>query len=176
MMSDTLGLVETRGMLGAVEALDVCMKSAIVHSKGVELISGGLVVAKVTGDVAAVSAAIDAAASAVTRLGCLISTHVIPRPSAEVIKMISCTLNTNADLLIKDYRAGAAKEDSNKGNSSVVAQYSMEELNLMKVVELRKIARGIEEIQMTREEIKFGRKEELVEAILISLKKGNGEE
>lgn len=77
-----LGLVETKGLLAAVEASDVMLKTAEVTLTQKEVVGGGLVTIMVQGDVAAVKTAVDAAASAVTKLGesLLATTHVIPRP------------------------------------------------------------------------------------------------
>lgn len=77
-----LGLVETKGLLAAIEASDVMLKTAEVTLTQKELVGGGLVTVMVTGDVGAVKTAVDAAASAVSKLGAALleTTHVIPRP------------------------------------------------------------------------------------------------
>ena len=75
-----LGMVETRGLVGAVEAADAMVKAANVHLVGWEKIGSGYVTALVRGDVAAVRAATDAGAAAARRVGELIAVHVIPRP------------------------------------------------------------------------------------------------
>jgi ethanolamine utilization protein EutM len=75
-----LGMVETRGLVGAIEAADAMVKAANVNLVGWEKIGSGYVTAMVRGDVAAVRAATDAGAAAARRVGELISVHVIPRP------------------------------------------------------------------------------------------------
>lgn len=79
-----LGLIETRGLIAAVEAADAMVKAARVTLVGQERIGGGYVTVMVRGDVGAVQAATDAGAAAAGRVGDLVSAHVIPRPHAEV--------------------------------------------------------------------------------------------
>ncbi len=79
-----LGMVETRGLVGAIEAADAMVKAANVALVGKEFVGGGLVTVMVRGDVGAVKAATDAGAAAAERIGELISVHVIARPHDEV--------------------------------------------------------------------------------------------
>ncbi len=87
-MKEALGLVETRGFVGAVEAADAMVKAANVRLIGKEKTGSGLVTVMVRGDVGAVKAATEAGAEAVRRVGDLVSVHVIPRPHADVEEMI----------------------------------------------------------------------------------------
>ena len=84
MKSEALGLIETKGLVAAIEAADAMVKAANVYLIGRELVGGGLVTIMVRGDVGAVKAATDAGAAAAQRVGELISVHVIPRPHNEV--------------------------------------------------------------------------------------------
>lgn len=79
-----LGMVETRGLIGAVEAADAMVKAANVRLIGSEYVGGGYVTVMVRGDVGAVKAATDAGAAAAKRVGELVSVHVIPRPHEDV--------------------------------------------------------------------------------------------
>ena len=79
-----LGMIETKGLVGAIEAADAMVKAADVTLIGKEHIGGGLVTVMVRGDVAAVKAATDAGAAAAGKVGNLVSVHVIPRPHGEV--------------------------------------------------------------------------------------------
>ena len=79
-----LGMIETRGLVGAIEAADAMVKAANVHLIGKERVGGGLVTVMVRGDVGAVKAAVEAGGAAAKRVGELISVHVIPRPHEEV--------------------------------------------------------------------------------------------
>jgi microcompartment protein CcmL/EutN len=79
-MADALGMIETKGFIGAVEAGDAMVKAAKVELVGYEKVGGGLVTVIVRGDVAAVKAATEAGARGAERVGELVSVHVIPRP------------------------------------------------------------------------------------------------
>ena len=82
--TNALGMVETKGLVGAIEAADAMVKSANVNLVGKEQVGGGLVTVMVRGDVGAVKAATDAGAAAAEKVGELIAVHVIPRPHTEV--------------------------------------------------------------------------------------------
>jgi microcompartment protein CcmL/EutN len=88
MSSEALGMVETKGLIGSVEAADAMVKTANVVLVGKEYIGAGYVTVLVRGDVGAVKAATDAGAAAARRVGELVSVHVIPRPHAEVEKIL----------------------------------------------------------------------------------------
>ncbi|MDF2513579.1 MAG: ethanolamine utilization microcompartment protein EutM [Herbinix sp.] len=83
-MQQALGMIETKGLVAAVEAADAMVKAANVTLIGKEHVGGGLVTVMVRGDVGAVKASVDAGAAAAERVGELISIHVIPRPHEEV--------------------------------------------------------------------------------------------
>ena len=85
---EALGLMETKGLIGAIEAADAMVKTANVMLTGKEFIGAGYVTVTVRGDVGAVKAATDAGAAAARRVGELISVHVIPRPHEEVEKVL----------------------------------------------------------------------------------------
>jgi len=84
MAKEALGMVETKGLVGAVEAADAMVKAANVSLLGKEKIGSGLVTVMVRGDVGAVKASVDAGAAAAKRVGELVSVHVIPRPHSDV--------------------------------------------------------------------------------------------
>ena len=88
MLDFALGLVETRGLVGAIEAADAMVKAAHVRLLEKEHVKPALVTIKVIGETAAVRAAVDAGAAAAQRVGELISTHVIPRPADELHGLI----------------------------------------------------------------------------------------
>lgn len=128
-----LGLVETRGLVGAVEAADAGVKAADVEFAGLEYADAGLVTTHFQGDVASVKAAVDAAAAAAERVGQLVSVHVIPQPYPDV-DVISDDLHGMAGSPLGD--AGEA----GGGNASV----DPARLRTMKVVELRRAARRVD--------------------------------
>ena len=88
MALEALGMVETRGLVAAIEAADAMVKAANVELIGTEKIGSGLVSVMVRGDVGAVKAATEAGAAAGARLGEIVATHVIPRPHADVEKLL----------------------------------------------------------------------------------------
>ena len=90
-MQEALGMIETRGLVGAIEALDAMVKSASVRLVSHKLSGGGLVTVMVEGDVGAVKAAVAAGTAAASIIGSVVSTHVIPRPDDETAKILSET-------------------------------------------------------------------------------------
>jgi ethanolamine utilization protein EutM len=101
-MADALGMIETKGFVGMVEAADAAVKAAKVELVGYEKIGGGYVTMIVRGDVAAVKAAVEAGARGAERVGELVSTHVIPRPHA------------NIDMVLPLGRSSEAKAEAGK--------------------------------------------------------------
>ena len=88
MVQQALGLIETRGLVAAIEAADAMLKAANVELVGTEKIGSGLVSVMVRGDVGAVKAAVEAGSTAAGNLGEIIATHVIPRPHTDVEKIL----------------------------------------------------------------------------------------
>ena len=87
MSGKALGLIETRGLIGSIEAGDAMVKAANVRIIGIERIGGGLVTVLVDGDVGAVKAAVDAGSAAAKKVGEVLSVHVIPRPHEDTEKL-----------------------------------------------------------------------------------------
>lgn len=87
-MNEALGMVETKGLVGAIEAADAMVKAANVQLVGYEKIGSGLVTVMVRGDVGAIKAAVDAGAAAAKKVGEVVSIHVIPRPHTDVEKIL----------------------------------------------------------------------------------------
>ena len=88
MSMEALGMIETRGLTAAIEAADAMVKAAEVTLVGTEKIGSGLVSVMVRGDVGAVKAAVESGTAAASKLGEIIATHVIPRPHADVEKIL----------------------------------------------------------------------------------------
>lgn len=190
MKQSTLGLIETYGFIGAVEALDVSVKAANVELVSCEFVKGGIVTILITGEVASVKAAVEASAVAVEKLGVLRNTHVIARADDGVWDMLQDIKNSN--LIEEKVELSGIVEDKNKlenNNEKPIEDCekikvtekttdeslkdkdnceicrTREELEGMKVSELRVIARGIENISLTKKQIKFCKKEQLIESI-----------
>lgn len=91
-MSNALGMIETKGLVGAIEAADAMMKAANVSLVGKVQVGGGLITVMVRGDVGAVKAATEAGSDAAQRVGEFLSVHVIPRPHQDIEKILPTTL------------------------------------------------------------------------------------
>lgn len=217
-----LGMIEVYGYLAAVEALDSALKAANVSLQNVERVKGGLVSVLVTGDVGAVKAAMDAAASAAEQVGTLISVHVIPRPHEDVERMLNAdpisplephnpppapqdpspapqdsppelpsempetehleveetssapaektmpedqsVTQEQASETSADTRAQSAEQP--KQSASIdINSLTDQQLSDMTVSALRTLVRGLANRTMTRKQIRFAKKEELLEEI-----------
>lgn len=130
-----LGMIETKGLVAAVEAADAMVKAANVGLIGKVHVGGGLVTVMVRGDVGAVKAATDAGAAAADRVGELISVHVIPRPHEEVESILPFR---------EDQTAPTAPKAEKKAETDIES---------MSVVELRKFARSIKGFPIEGREI-----------------------
>lgn len=204
MEKSTLGLIETYGFIGAVEALDVALKSANVELVSCEFVKAGIVTILITGDVASVKASVEAAAIAADRIGTLLNTHVIARADDEVWNIIGGRKKDNIEEIKEIIKEDLTFNVENKENSldqedleveaenttevvksediteeviiseNVLAKevkedklsYTREELETLKVPELRSLARKMELKSLTKKQIKFSKKEQLIEAIL----------
>ena len=111
-MEEAMGLIETKGLVAAIEAADAMVKAANVKLVSKEYAGSGLVTMTVKGDVGAVKAAVDAGAAAAKRVGELISVHVIPRPHSEVDKVISGRMVRSGSGQIPRARAAVPKTKS----------------------------------------------------------------
>ena len=174
-----LGMIEVYGYLTAVEALDSALKAANVSRLGVEKVRGGLVTVLVEGDVGAVKAAMDASAAAAERVGTVISVHVIPRPANDVTRMLKGgkepeeptppepekpsepEISSEPDTLSEPESEAVKAEEGEKAPQDV----TVEEMQTMGVDALRRLARALEIKNMTRAEIRFAKKQELIQKI-----------
>ena len=144
MNEKALGLVETKGLVGAIEAADAMLKTAAVQLIGIENTIAALLTVKVVGETGAVKAAVDAGASAAEKVGELISVHVIPRPHDDTESII--------------YNQS---DDINSGGSA--ANLTIEKVKTMAVRQLRSLARDIAGFPIQGREISRANKEILVE-------------
>lgn len=192
MLDFALGLIETRGLIGSIEAADAATKAADVKLVGSEKIRGGFVTIKVIGDVAAVRAAVDAGAAAAARVGELISTHVIPRPIGELKNLIFTkfkmppippfTPKVIAEKT-KPTREQKAKPREAKPPAKQVVQEAvtgeetvllvaeteqeyLKQLESLSVHQLRKYARGVEGLTIFGRQISMANKEKLITELM----------
>lgn len=140
-----LGLVETRGLVAALEAADAMLKAANVQLLAAEQTVPALITVQVVGEVAAVMSAVEAGRVAAERIGVVVSTHVIPRPDSSLAKILP-----------------AARRDNQASGSSVPTASKLE---AMTVRELRDHAREIDRLSIQGREIARARKEDLLDAL-----------
>jgi len=190
MLEYALGLIETKGLVGAIEAADAMTKAADVELIGKERSGGGLITVKIKGDVAAVRAAVDAGAAAAQRVGQLVSVHVIPRPDdgteiliyplskketiPPVVKKLSSNLPKPSGKVIRvkkvDDKAEPIKitEVIDPEPPKVIDPMSDDEqsyhgqLEAMTVHELRRYARGIKGLSIYGRQISRANRDELI--------------
>ncbi len=183
---NALGLIETKGLVAAIEAADAMVKAANVTLLKKEHVGAGLVTVMVRGDVGAVKAAVDAGAAAAERVGELRSVHVIARPHEDLEPMLQPKHPSNgpAQPAPPDQTSNKAAVPVFSDPDLMTAQVSAEtenipdrppevqlenltcqELERMTVTKLRALARTLNVDSMTRKEIRFANKEVLVEAI-----------
>ena len=192
MSTGALGMLETYGLIAAIEGLDAAVKAANVTLCGFKYVTGGLVTFFVTGDVGATKAAISAGQIAADRVGKVISAHVIPRPAESTTIIASPTERPAgrrrgtgihkrefpAKAPVKSEPLEKAKkesvpeiapekvEDVKKTVETETKGYTEEQLRAIKTTDLRKLARDIPNIGLTKIEIRDAKKEPLIEAIL----------
>lgn len=181
-----LGMIEVRGRLGDIEALDAALKAANVRLLNMTKVGGGLTTVFIEGDVAAVKAAVEAGGAAADKISEVISVHVIPRPDPSVRALLNGgflqeyattdpgTPDAGRPRAKAAPKAEAPKAEPPKAKAAEVVSPKAEspkkeapksELSSLKVNELRRMARGIDGFPMTREEIKFAKKDALIEAL-----------
>lgn len=187
-----LGLIEFIGYVPAVVALDTALKTADVSFQQISKIDKGMVSLSVTGDVAAVQAAMDAAVAAAEQVGEVLYVHVIPRPHEEVDEMLTPPPTTpqtpdnqppsapddSGDSVEPEETVEKAAQETEKQEKPVeesapaeadakmdLTSLTLEQLEKMTVKELRTVARELDITNMTRKEIRFGKKEDLISAI-----------
>ncbi len=185
-----LGMIETRGLVASIEAADAMVKAANVTLTCKEHVGGGLVTVMVRGDVGAVKAAVDAGAAAAERVGELVSVHVIPRPAGDLEPILGGSGPEEAEPSPRppvpapapapapapepEPEPVASEEahveetvepEEETGTADPDHLYTEEEMAGMTVAQLRTAARTIRIDNMTKKEIRFAKKDELVEAI-----------
>lgn len=186
---NALGMIETRGLIGSIEAADAMLKAANVELVSKTSVGGGLVTIMVTGDVGAVKAATDAGAAAAERVGELISVHVIARPADDLNGILGKIERksdepeqpeNNNDIVTKsssdEENAFVNKEhepeqesehddeheQTDLANTFDIKTITKDDLSKMTVSQLRSVARSLPEIEMSSHDIRFARKEDLI--------------
>lgn len=193
MVERALGMIETRGLVGSIEAADAMVKAADVTLAGKVHIGGGLVTVMVRGDVAAVKAATDAGAAAAGRVGEIVSVHVIPRPHPELEFILPRDTNPNngdmerkasAEQKTKDdkgyqgmeEKTDAVSKEDGRLSENIIEDFdtyvkdngiekALDRLSELKVQDLRSLARKLEGLSIAGREISRANKQNLLEEI-----------
>lgn len=189
MKNKALGLIETYGYIGAIEAADTAVKAAYVELSAVEKVKGGLVTVQLLGDVGAVKAAVDAGVQKCKALGVYVSSHVIARPDSELYKIVPKLNSDEAIETIKEadkpkeiiaFEDENAKEDEKiekadkieKDEKAEKLETSEPEFKLpkhfytMKVVLLRNYVRKLDNFPIPNKKIKFANKQQLIDGLI----------
>lgn len=166
-----LGLIETNGLIAAIESSDVMLKTAEVDLVSKEFVGGGLVTVSVVGDVGAVKTAVDAGASAVEQLGdnFLVSKHVIARPDSEIEPLLD-------DPKAKKIPEEVVEEDSVESEEETPKEkpvgFKPEELEPKRIAELRKIVKTKTNLNISDADLQKMSKKQIITEILNSDKEG----
>ena len=182
MKNKALGLIETYGYIGDIEAADTAVKAAYVELSAVEKVKGGLVTVQLLGDVGAVKAAVDAGVQKCKALGVYVSSHVIARPDSELYKIVPKLNSEEADKPkeIIAFEDENAKEDEKiektdkieKDEKADKLETSEKEFKLpkhfytMKVVLLRNYVRKLDNFPIPNKKIKFANKQQLIDGLI----------
>ena len=170
MLDYALGMIETRGLVGSIEAADVMMKTANVSLLGTEYIRNGLVTVQVIGEGAAVKAAVDAGAAAARRVGELVSTHVIPRPSDDLEDILSRRALRGAEPGTVPGETPSEIPDGDEEKFDFVASDDdvefRSQLDTMTVHQLRSLARNTEGLSIQGREISMANKDVLIHELM----------
>jgi len=158
MTDSALGLIETKGLIAAIEAADAGLKAANVQLLARYKADAALVTVEFIGEVAAVRSAVDAGSQAAARIGTVVSTHVIPRPASELFSEL--TKSEKRNLVV----AGAPAE------SGSLPGVTLADIEAMPVRELRNYARNFVLLPIKGREISVANKEQLVDAFKSILK------
>ncbi len=143
-MQAALGLIETRGIVGAIEAADAAAKAADVRLVDFERVGGGLVALRFYGDVASVQTAVQAGVDAAQRVGEVLSHHVIPRPHVDLVDLLEGGARTNAGEVLAPERASGA------------------DLAAMSVSQLRQLVRQAPQVGLKGRQVSRANKETLI--------------
>jgi microcompartment protein CcmL/EutN len=185
MIEYALGLIETRGLVGAIEAADAMVKAANVQLVGRERVDAALITVKIVGETAAVRSAVDAGSAAARRVGELVSSHVIPRPSEEIEDLIfakasrsrqDIEVHPTTQLSAPSTPRSEEKQQENEGTSTSAqppalqlseneAEY-LQQLQSMTVHQLRSYARQVLGLSIYGRQISRANKDQLIAELM----------
>jgi len=164
MIDKALGLIETRGIIGLIEATDAAVKAAAVEAVDYDRSGGGMVVIKIRGTVAAVKAAVEAGSLAAQRIGDLVSSHVIPNPDDDIEPMITPTEPPSTRKTAKEFhrwtgtahggKMYVALDTSDEKLVRIIRKLESEGAQTLDYNELRYFARRIENFPLEKSKIR----------------------
>lgn len=180
MMDFAFGMVETKGLVGAIEAADAMVKTSNVRLVGKERTDPAMITIKIIGDTAAVRSAVEAGAAAAQRVGQLVSQHVIPRPAEGIEDLIFAKSFLTDEEIALLTESGvlppSAMEQHEEDDSREDVEFSpplssereayLAELTSMSVHQLRSYARGVKGLTIYGREISMANKEELLDKLM----------
>jgi len=178
MLELALGLVETKGLVGAIEAADAMVKTANVQLIGKERTDPAMITIKILGETAAVRSAVEAGAAAAQRVGQLVSKHVIPRPAENVEELIFSKSFLSEEQIArltgtipslqkeKDEPLPTATVSAPSSALSSEKEQYLAQLEAMTVHQLRNYARGVEGLSIYGRQISRANKEELIKELM----------
>lgn len=163
-MREALGLLETKGLVAAIEGADAMVKAANVRMAGKTIVGGGLVTIAVYGDVGAVKASVDAGLAAAKRVGTVVSHHVIPRPHDEIEKILPGYFNEDeGEKIAESYETlEITKEILEENVKKHGLNGALEMIKKTSVVKLRHLAREFSGLKITGRDISKANKEKLL--------------
>ncbi len=157
-----LGMIEVRGRIGAIEALDAALKAANVRFVNMAKVGGGLTAVFVEGDVGAVKAATEAGGAAADRVSELISVHIIPRPAVG-IKNLTAAEDTPVTPVPAPRKEGNEVPVLQEEKTEKLPAYK--DIRNYNVSKLRALARSIGDLPMSRKEINFAKREDILKLL-----------
>lgn len=169
-----LGLIETNGLIAAIESSDVMLKTAEVDLVSKEFVGGGLVTVSVVGDVGAVKTAVDAGASAVEQLGdFLVSKHVIARPDSEIEPLLDGPKTKKvSEKVAEEIVEADPVENVEETPKEKPVGFKPEELESKRIAELRKIVKTKTNLNISDADLQKMSKKQIITEILNSDKEG----
>lgn len=173
---EALGMIETYGMVPVIEASDAAVKAANVEILRLEKVRSGIMTVFITGDVSAVKSSVNAGAAAASRIGTVLSTNVIARMAdgLETIILKKQDIKDEKKAIPEEENKEVSEEskevieveNKNKKSNNGKKKFKKQELENMKVNNLRSLARTFDDFPIDKEKIKYGKKQELIELLL----------
>ncbi len=175
--NQALGMIEVRGRIGAIEGLDAALKAANVRFVNMAKVGGGLTAVFVEGEVGAVKAAVEAGGAAADRVSELLSVHIIPRPAAGIKGLTDgqeAPVKPAPAQNIEETTEENTEENADTPQEKTAELPSLKDIQGYNVSKLRALARSLGDLPMTRREINFAKREDIMKLLEKRLDGGSG--